>query len=100
MIKDITAAEANVAEYDAVIDVRTKPEFDNGHIKNAVNIDIYGNFEVEVSKLDREKTYLVYCRTGSRSRMVLSIMESLGFNILHLQDGILEWEDKGFNISR
>ena len=52
-----------------ILDVRTPEEFKSGYIEGAINIDYYGpGFPVEIGKLDRTKTYLVYCRTGNRTR--------------------------------
>ena len=61
---------ANKVKDSSVItlDVRTPSEFQSGHLVNAVNIDFEGqNFEGEVNKLDKDKTYAVYCRSGRRS---------------------------------
>lgn len=82
---------------DAVIlDVRTKEEFDSGYIKNAIHIDILNqNFETEVSKLDKSKTYYIYCRSGGRSASACSAMGSMGFTKLYnLDRGVLGWDDE------
>ncbi|WP_461532348.1 rhodanese-like domain-containing protein [Sinomicrobium sp.] len=81
---------------DAVIlDVRTADEFDEGYIPNAINIDIRQGqgFLDELEKLDKNKSYYVYCRSGARSAQACSVMEQLGFEEPHnLLGGILEWE--------
>jgi len=76
---------------DAVIlDVRTQREFDYGHLENAIVIDIYlRNFREEINKLDKEKTYYVYCKTGIRSRSAVNYMLQMGFkNVCNLDGGI------------
>jgi len=80
-----------------ILDVRTVPEFKSGHIKNAINIDVMpADFRERVAKLDTDFTWLVYCRSGSRSRNAVQVMQELGFeNILHLKHGLLEWESEG-----
>ena len=83
-----------------VIDVRTSVEFAEGHIKGAINIDYYRQtFSDEIGNLDRDKTYLVYCRTGNRSTNALHKIEELGFKeIYHLSDGIVTWNEEGLPV--
>ena len=51
-----------------LIDVRTHQEFSGGHIKNAVNIDFNApSFKDQISELDREQPFLIYCAAGGRS---------------------------------
>lgn len=78
-----------------ILDVRTPEEVDEGYIPNAVNIDIYlgQEFVEELKKLDKEKNYYVYCRSGNRSRQACAILNSIGIeNAYNLEGGILEWE--------
>jgi phage shock protein E len=63
-----------------VIDVRTKAEYDAGHVDNAINMDFYSpDFSAQLNTLDKSGTYLIYCRTGHRSGQALDIMKGLGF---------------------
>ncbi|MGS2740480.1 rhodanese-like domain-containing protein [Sinomicrobium sp. M5D2P17] len=78
-----------------ILDVRTEEEFEEGYIPDAVNIDIRQGqgFIDELEKLDKSKTYYVYCRSGARSAQACAIMGQLGFEEAHnLLGGILEWE--------
>jgi len=77
-----------------VLDVRTRNEFRSGHISNAVNIDIYSSdFRIQIENLDKSKTYLIYCHSGSRSHSALKYMKSNGFdNVFHLDGGITYWD--------
>jgi rhodanese-related sulfurtransferase len=85
-----------------LLDVRTPKEFGEERISGAVMIDYLSPaFRDEMAKLDREKTYLVYCRTGNRSKGALKVMRELGFrNVLHLGDGITKWKEAGFTTAR
>ena len=104
VIRDIDAQEAYDLIQDnqdnpdfVIIDVRTPEEFADGHIENAINIDFRSdNFKSEIETLERDKTYLIYCRSGNRSRGALEIMIDLGFmEVYHLSTGILGWLDEG-----
>jgi len=80
-----------------ILDVRKLEEFQSGYIENAVNIDYSSqNFKNEVGKLDKAKTYFVYCRSGNRSREAIKIMKDLGFeNIYNLESGMSQWQAEG-----
>jgi rhodanese-related sulfurtransferase len=76
---------------DAVlIDVRTSGEFRQGAIKGALNIDIMSpDFRNKVAGFDPQKTYLLYCRAGSRSAQACNYLAGLGFkNVYNLSGGI------------
>jgi len=78
-----------------ILDVRTEDEFEDGYIPNAVNIDIYQSQEFisGLEKLDKNKSYFVYCRSGSRSAQACAIMNQLGFkNTFNLEGGFMDWE--------
>lgn len=108
LIRDVTANEAfsliqqNQDNPDfIIIDVRTPKEFAEAHIENAINIDFRSaTFKNEISKLDRNKKYLIYCRSGNRSRGALDAMVELGFKqVYHLSDGIVKWIEEGYPVT-
>jgi rhodanese-related sulfurtransferase len=80
-----------------ILDVRTPEEFNAGHIKNAININLEGSdFASEVSKLDMNATVAVYCRSGNRSGVATEQMADLGFTDMYdMQGGIIDWEAAG-----
>lgn len=80
-----------------VLDVRTKKEFDAGHIPGAINVDWNGpDFEKQVSALDANKTYLVHCARGARSVKACNAMGRLKFkNLYNLEAGFTAWEKAG-----
>lgn len=68
-----------------VLDVRTPSEFNVGHVKRSINLDFKSSeFKKEVSKLDKNKEYKLYCRSGNRSGKALKIMQEMGFK--HLEN--------------
>lgn len=83
-----------------ILDVRTPAEFADGFIKNAVNIDFNSpTFRDDADQLDRNKTYLVYCRSGNRSASASAILEELGFkDVYNMTGGIQDWEDQGLPV--
>jgi len=83
-----------------ILDVRTSKEFESGHIENAVNIDYFSNdFENSLSKLDKSKTYFVYCKSGVRSGKASNMLNKLGFKKIYtLKGGIDNWSAKGFSV--
>jgi len=108
IIENITPQEAFTLIQDnqdnpdfAILDVRTPEEFADGHIENAINLDYHSEiFRDELNKLDKNKTYLIYCRSGNRSGKALDIMEELNFReAYNMTGGIIQWEAEGFPIT-
>ena len=100
-IKDVTPQEAFTLIQDnqnnpdfVIIDVRTPQEFVAEHIENATNIDFYSEaFRDTLNTLDKNKTYLIYCRSGGRSGSALDIMAELNFReVYNILGGILSWQ--------
>ena len=80
-----------------ILDVRTPKEFAHEHIENAINSDYYSEtFKDDLNSLDKNKTYLIYCRSGGRSKMALDIVKELGFReAYNMLGGITQWKAKG-----
>jgi phage shock protein E len=71
-----------------LLDVRTADEFKQGAIKGAINIDIMNSaFNQKIAQLNKDKTYLVYCRSGNRSGSACAAMANLGFTKLYNLSG-------------
>lgn len=84
-----------------LIDLRTDDELKNkGYIKGATQIDYFKkDAEAIISKLDKKKTYLVYCAGGGRSGECAELMEKQGFtHVVNLDKGFDDWKKKGFEI--
>ena len=84
------------------LDVRTADEFAEGHLINAININVEsGNFEAEIEKLDKNTTYAVYCRSGRRSAIAVDLMKKAGFTSLYnLDGGVIDWSASGLLLVR
>jgi len=81
-----------------LLDVRTPKEFDAERIAGAVLVDYKSpSFRDRIAKLDRSKSYLVYCRTGNRTNGAVKVMRELGFpNVYVFSGGITKWKEAGF----
>jgi len=84
-----------------LVDVRTPEEYENGHIKNAININYYGkDFSDRINKLNKDKPIYVYCKSGARSGKSAIILKNLGFKTIYdLKGGILNWDDKNLPLN-
>lgn len=87
-------------EPGVLIDVRTPNELKKGMIKNAVSLDIFrDDFEAEIDKLDKSKTYYVYCAAGGRSGEASELMQKKGFaHVIDLDGGFTKWKNEGLPV--
>jgi rhodanese-related sulfurtransferase len=103
-LKQITSKEAvkMLNKNIVVLDVRTADEFNQGHIKGAINIDIkQANAFDKISKLNPEATYLVHCRTSHRSTNAVDYMLTKGFKkIYQMIDGYSGWSQNNFPVTK
>ena len=78
-----------------IVDVRTAAEYAEGHIPNAVNIDVYSSdFADKIAKLDKDRTVAIYCRSGRRSKSAAEQAVKRGFKVVELDGGVLSWRGK------
>jgi len=86
--------KAKMTEPDVVLlDVRTPEEIAQGKIEGAIEINFYDeNFSAKMKGLEKDKTYLIYCRSGNRSGKACKIMSEQGFKKLYnLKGGYTAW---------
>ena len=97
-VKVLTAEEFAAAvkadKKAVVLDVRRPDEFAAGHIEGAVLLNFLDTvaFNAGVEKLDKSKTYYIYCRSGRRSNNAAVIMQKKGFTVFDLGGGFLSWQ--------
>ena len=86
-------ADANVQ----LLDVRTRDEFDEGHIAGAMLADVNeSNFvEQAMAVLDKQRPVAVYCRSGRRSARAASQLTEQGYTVTNLGGGVMAWQDAG-----
>lgn len=84
-----------------VLDVRTPEEYQMGHLENAKLLNVKSSdFEDELEKMDKEKTYYVYCKAGVRSLTAARLMKKHNFqNVVSIIGGIDKWMAKRLPIT-
>ena len=86
-----TDVEANDIENllknkEFLLDVREEYEYQDGHIKGAINLPLREILEKK-DTLPKDKDIYVYCRSGHRSADAVNFLKSLGFEKVHNVDG-------------
>ncbi len=78
-----------------VLDVRTEDEQTEGVIPGYTMINVMCvEFSEQVNELDKSKIYLIYCRSGARSKLACATMARMGFeNLYNLRGGIIAWNN-------
>lgn len=86
-------AQLKEIENHVVLDVRSPQELIDGEVPGYLMINFFdASFKEEIAKLDQDKTYLVYCRSGNRSGQACALMSQMGFqNLCNLVGGIGAW---------
>lgn len=77
-----------------ILDVRTPLEVISGAIENASTIDFYDqDFERKISKIQKDKTVFVYCKSGGRSSQAAKLLVKSGqAKVVNLSGGIIAWQ--------
>ncbi len=82
---------SEVSDY-RLIDVRTKEEFDDGHIKGAELMPLDELESLAKDKLtDLDQTIILYCRSGNRSGQASELLKNLGYTKIYDLGGIIDW---------
>lgn len=83
-----------------ILDVRQLEEFAEGHLAQAINLDWLNQtvFINGLAKLNKQKTYYVYCRSGRRSQAAAGKLKAEGFQVVDLKGGYLHWVELGLPI--
>ncbi len=83
-----------------LLDVRSPQEFAEEHIAGAININVQSDdFRQRADKeLSKDSTILVYCRSGRRSMDAAETLTELGYKVVNLKGGIIEWNEEGLPV--
>lgn len=105
------AAGKNISSRDAralmtskknvyLLDVRTPQEYSRGKLTGSVLIPI-NEFEQRLREVPKNKTIVVYCAVGSRSKLVADYLSQQGYrDVYNMTDGIVGWYRNGYPIQR
>lgn len=85
-------------EGGTILDVRTRREYSNGRLKKTDhNFDMSSaDFEQNIEKLDKNKNYFLYCRSGARSGRATQMMKRKGFENVYNIGGLQNLINAGF----
>ena len=85
-----------------ILDVRTPEEVAEGALPDALNVNFLGeDFAQQIDVLNKKATYLIYCRTGIKSRKAADLMQKAGFKHVYMLDGgITAWKEAGKPIEK
>ena len=82
-----------VANGAIILDVRSKGEYQGGHIKGSINIPVE-NLQRSLSKLKKDNTIITCCASGMRSASARNILRSNGFQAVHNGGGWMSLQNK------
>lgn len=105
MVQNVDAIKFKqlIATEDAILlDVRTPEEYSRGYIKGSTSINIADTeFASKISLLQKDKTILIYCLSGSRSLASANYMSRMGFKRIYtLQQGLMDWNRQGYALEK
>ncbi|HBB37986.1 MAG: Rhodanese domain protein [Candidatus Magasanikbacteria bacterium GW2011_GWD2_43_18] len=93
-VEEFKEMEKNGEEF-FLLDVRTKSEWDGGHIDGSVQLSVSAvQTEIENVIPDKDTRIVVYCATGGRSLMAVTVMQMMGYtNLMNLEDGYVAYRE-------
>lgn len=84
-----------------LLDVRPQVEYETGHLPGAISIPL-DELERRLSELPPDKTIVAYCRGPYcvYADDALELLDSQGWNVARLEEGVMEWQQAGYPIVR
>lgn len=85
-----------------ILDVRTQGEYNEDHLVNAYMRDFYAtDFRDQLDALNKNRIYLIYCRSGNRSGQAFDMMKELGFQeVYNMLGGITSWKNANYPVTQ
>ncbi len=65
-----------------IVDVRSKGEYQSGHLRNSINIPL-DSLQSNLSRLKKDTPVITCCASGMRSGSAKSLLQSKGFNVVN-----------------
>jgi rhodanese-related sulfurtransferase len=95
----IDQAEKQIAQTKdvVVLDIRAPKEIANGRVEGSKAVNFYdADFKAQIARLDKSKTYVVFCAVGGRSAKACAQMVEMGFqDVRNVEGGMKAWEKAG-----
>jgi len=92
---DINAGVADFRDTEnaVLLDVRTKEEYNEGHIPGSINLPVDEILKVE-KQFEKNKTVFTYCRSGARSSRAAAVLKEMGFKDVRNIGGIMDYKGR------
>lgn len=74
-------------------------EYKQGHIKGSRLLPL-DEIDQWADTLDKEKVYLINCRSGGRSGMACQVLEGKGYETINVMGGIMDWVEEGYPVEK
>ncbi len=81
-----------------LVDVRTEQEYKSGHLSGAINVPLADIQKGDLSKIDKNASVKLYCRSGRRASEAKLILERSGYNNVMNIGGLSELQAKGSTV--
>ncbi len=94
------AAQSKASEGWHLFDISEQFEFQNSRLPGSQRLD-YARFRAgDWANLPRDKPFIVACRVGHRSQLVVQELRKAGYDALNLDGGLWQWECDGLAVTR
>ncbi len=102
MIDEIDSIELQqrlaAGEDIALLDIRTEAEVAQGMLPGSEHLPMH-LIPLRINDLPRDKTIVLYCRSGARSYHACAYLQQQGYtNVANLRGGIIGWARGGYDI--
>lgn len=98
IMNQISVKNLREKKFSMILDVRSKDEYDRGHIPGAKLYDM-GDIEKWSKKLKKDKEYYLVCKSGVRSGFAYVMLEDMGFEkCYNVVGGTDAWIEEGYEI--
>ncbi len=90
--EELSAMQQAVTDGGLLLDVRTPSEFSAGHLEGAINIPV-DQLQSRLQEIgDTDRSIVVYCASGMRSRSALNVLRDNGFSNVHDLGSMGNWK--------
>jgi rhodanese-related sulfurtransferase len=94
VLASVQEAAAAAQRGDAVIDVRTAPEYEGGRIPRSTFMPLV-TVPLRLSELDRHAPVYVVCESGARAFQACQFLEQHGYHAINVHGGMTAWRSAG-----